>query len=223
MPDRFLDKYLPAKTPGVGVVASPRWKTTIQTNASGREIPNQEWESPLHRFTLPEAVRDWDTVSALQDFWMITRGPFRSWPWRNPLDFASCDLVKPNKVPTVHMNDQLIGTVDGFTNSWQLKKTYSYDGETFERVIHLPVLDSVIVAIDGVLVDVASYSVSRPGGVVTFGVPPDPSDYDEGIITAGFLFDCEVRFESDDVFDQVLRAHHAGGFADLSLIEVRPC
>jgi uncharacterized protein (TIGR02217 family) len=80
-------------------------------------------------------------------------------------------------------------------------------------------LSSVLVAVDDVLVDEAEYSVSRSTGVVTFFIPPD----EDAEITAGFLFDVEVRFESDDQMEAVLRAHRAAGFADLTLIEVRPC
>jgi hypothetical protein len=46
---------------------------------------------------------------------------------------------------------------------------------------------------------------------------------DDGVITAGFLFDVQVRFESDDAFEGILRTYAIGGFADITLIEVRPC
>jgi uncharacterized protein (TIGR02217 family) len=85
------------------------------------------------------------------------------------------------------------------------------------------VADSVIVAIDGDVIDPSGYTVSRPGGEILFASPPDPDDYDDGIITAGFLFDVCVRFESDDAMETILRAHRAAGFADLTLIEVGPC
>lgn len=215
----FVDQYLPSAVPGYPCISAPRTKTTIQANASGRERRNQEWEHPLHHYVLPEAIaRKWEIVQALLNFWRVMRGPFHSWPWRDPLDFASRDLVRPNVAPAITMTDQVIGTADGFTDSFQLVKTYSVGGETYEREILLPVLDSVQVAIDGVPVADTDYSVTRPGGVVTFDAPPAA-----GVITAGFLFDVEVRFESDDALEGILRAHRAGGFADISLIEVRSC
>jgi uncharacterized protein (TIGR02217 family) len=85
----------------------------------------------------------------------------------------------------------------------------------------LPVVDSVIVAIDGVVVPDTDYTVTRPGGEIVFDLPP-PVEV-PGSITAGFLFDVEVRFESDDAFEGIVRTWQAGGFADLTLIEVRPC
>lgn len=211
---------MPSSVPGYPCVSAPRTRTTIQVTFGGNENRNQEWQHPLMRFVLPEAVaRDWDTVQALMKHWRIMAGPFRSFPWRDPLDFASVDLVRPNQVPTVTMTDQAIGTGDGFTDTFQLVKTYSVGAETCQRTIHLPVLATVLVADNGVLVDPANYAVSRPGGEIQFDTPPVAGH----AITAGFLFDNEVRFESDDAMEGILRAHRAAGFADLSLIEVRPC
>lgn len=221
----FLDIYMPDEVPGYPCVSAPRTKTTIQVNAGGTERRNQEWEHPLHRFVLPEAIaRDWSVVEDLKKHWLITRGPFYSFPWRDPLDKASCDLLAANEPDAAvtarrSMTDQFIGFGDGFTDSFQLVKTYTRSGETYDRTIHLPVLSSLAVAIDGVLVAAADYTVSRPGGIITFDTAPA----DDTTITAGFLFDVEVRFESDDQFESLVRTWQVGGFADITLIEVRPC
>lgn len=219
----FVDEYLPSTVRGVGFISSPRFKTTIQVTAGGNERRNQEWQHPLHYFVLPEAIaRQWAVVDALKSHFIIMRGPWSSFPLRDPVDFASSPMTKPNLAPTITMTDQYIGTADGFTDAFQLVKTYSAGGETYDRTIHLPILDSVIVAIDGVLVPASDYTVSRPGGVVTFDTPP-PLTAGADVITAGFLFDVEVRYESDDALDQIMRATKVAGFSDLTLIEVRPC
>lgn len=217
---RFLDQYLPPRVAGVGFVSAARFNTTITVNAGGNETANQNWDHPLMRFVAPEATREWEVVRDLGKHWRITRGPFRTWPLRDPQDFASCDLTRPNVIPTVAMTDQPLGTGDGFTDSFQLIKRYSYGGETYDRTIHLPVLSTVKVSVNGVLKTVTTdYAVSRPGGVITFVTPP-PNGH---LVKAGFLFDCEVRFESDDQLEQIMRATRVAGFADLTLIEVRPC
>lgn len=217
----FLDIYMPTNVPGYPCVSAPRTRTTIQVNASGKERRNQEWEHPLHTFIMPEGIRDWATVQSLGKMWKITAGPFNSFAWRDPLDFSSGDLVVPNPAtdPVPTMTDQTLGTGDGFTDSFQLVKRYSYGGNNYDREIHLPVLSTVVVAVDGVLVADTDYTVSRPGGVITFDTPPPNND----VVTAGFLFDNEVRFESDDAFEGILKTWQAGGFADLTLVEVRPC
>lgn len=229
---RFLDEYMPAEVPGYPCVAAPRTSTSIAETAGGNEQANQNWEHPRRRFVLPEAAgRDWTVIQALMDFWLILRGPFRTFPWRDPLDKASIPLRVPNEpdeevLERISGGDQLIGTGDGFTDAFQLTKTYVVGGESYVRRLHLPVTTAVLVEIDGKAHDdpthaggAYSFTVSRPGGVVTFDRPVAA-----GLsVRAGFLFDCEVRFESDEAFEGILRTYQVGGFADITLIEVRPC
>lgn len=217
----FIDIYMPEEVPGYPCVSAPRTKTTITPNSGGHERRNQEWEHPLHTFTMPEGIRTWSVVQNLGKMWRVTAGPFHSFAWQDPLDFTSGDLDVPNPdvEPTPSMTDQHLGFGTGFTDSFQLVKTYSYGGQEYDRTIYLPVLGTVVIADNGVLVPDTDYTVSRPGGVVTFDVPPANTH----VITAGFLFDVEVRFESDDAFEGILRTWQAGGFSDLTLVEVRPC
>lgn len=220
----FIDEYMPEEVPGYPCISAPRFKTTIQVSAGGNERRNQEWEHPLHTFIIPEAVaRDTDVVNNLRKHWFITKGPLHSFPWRDPLDKASIDHV-PNLPDDdledlISETDQFVGNTDGFTDTFQLVKTYSVAGNLYDRTIYLPVVDTVLVAIDGVLVADSEYTVSRPGGEIIFNVPPAAGDQ----ITVGFLFDVEVRFESDDAFEGIVRTWQAGGFSDLTLIEVRRC
>lgn len=218
----LIDEYMPEEVPGYPCISAPRFNTNIISSAGGGEQRNQNWEHPLHSFILPEAVaRDSSVIIGLKKHWLIMKGPFHSFPWADPLDKASIDHVPnlPDNEIAISETDQFIGFGDGFTDSFQLIRTYSVSAETYDRTIHLPVLDSVVVAIDGTLVPDTDYTVSRPGGVITFDTPPG----EDVSITAGFLFDCEVRFESDDAFEGILRTWQAAGFADLTLIEVRPC
>jgi uncharacterized protein (TIGR02217 family) len=216
----FKDQYLPFGVPGYPCASVPRTKTRINVSSGGGERRIQEWEHPLHRFILPEAAgRDWSVVEDLKKHWLVMSGPAYSWPFVDPLDFASTDLTKPNVTPTLSATDQLIGTGTGFTDTFQLVKTYTAGAHTYSRTIHLPVLATVVVSVNGVTIDPANYEVTRPGGVVTFDTPPANGH----AVRAGFLFDCEVRFESDDALESILRTYQVGGFADITLIEVRPC
>jgi uncharacterized protein (TIGR02217 family) len=220
----FLDIYMPPEVPGYPCVSAPQTNTKIQKSAGGGERRNQEWEHPLHRFTMPEGVRNWDVINNIGKMWRVTRGPYFTFAWRDPLDKSSCDLLAANEpdadvIARISATDQAIGTGDGFTDSFQLTKLYSYAGHTYTRPIYLPVLSTMVVADNGTLVDPANYTVSRPGGVVQFAVPPTNGH----ALTAGFLFDVEVRFESDDAFQGIVQTWQAGGFADLTLVEVRPC
>ena len=217
---RFRDVYAPPEMPGYPCISSPRTSTTIVSSSSGAEHANQNWEHPLWRYTLPEAVRDHAVFEAVKDHWLAMRGPAYTWPFRDPLDFASVALAKPNTVPTLSMTDQVIRPGDGPAIPFQLQKTYVRGVYNYARKIELPVVSTVLVSVNGVDVSGSNpWTVSRPGGVVTFTTPPTPGQ----VVRAGFLFDVEVRFESDDTFDGIVRTYGVGGFADINLAGVRAC
>lgn len=216
---RFIDEYLPACIPGYPCVSAPVWGNVISRVASGAENVRQIWEHPLHSFTLPVAARKQEIVEGLKNMWMVTAGNARTFPFRDPLDFASVPLVQPNQAPVTGMLDQVIGTGDGFETNFQLVKTYTFGIESYDRLIYLPILDSVAVAFDGVVVDPNDYTVTRPGGIIVF----DTAVPDGVEVTAGFLFDVEVRFSDNDTYAGVMRAYTVAGFENINLVEVRPC
>lgn len=215
---RFLDIYPPECMPGYPCISSPRWSTTITRVKSGAEQVLQNWQHPLWRFTLPEAVRSQEIFEAVRDHWLAMRGPVHTWPFRDPLDFASRALARPNVPPAVTAMDQVIGTGSGSRTRFQLVKTYQRGPQTYTRRIELPLADSVVVSVNGI-VQPSGWSVTRPGGELVFAVAP-PAGH---VIRAGFLFDVHVRFESDDAFDGIVQGFAVAGFADISLVEVPMC
>lgn len=226
---RFIDAYLDPCVPGYPCLSSPRWSTSIVQVDSGREQANQRWAHPLYRFELPEAVRTHAIYEAVRDHWLVMRGPLFTFPFRDPLDFASCPLVFPNTVPTVTDMDQVLGTGDGVSMSFFLKKDYVIGLQKYTREIYHPIVNTVVLSVNGVTASAyenpaapgtyMTFSVDRLTGEITTSFPPQPGH----VVRAGFLFDVEVRFESDDAFDGVLRTLNVSGFADLTLVEVRPC
>lgn len=233
----FLDVYLDDLIPGFPCNSSPRFSTTIVSAGSGAENRNRNWLHPLHRYQLPNAIREQGTFEAIHAHWLVCGGPELTFPFRDPLDFASIDLDLPNVPPDITGSDQLIGVGDGFNRFFQLQKTYSRPinggGEaTYTRPIYLPILDTVSLLMGpylGVFYPPGSvpspaggpytYEISRPGGVVTFGTAVQA-----GLeVTSGFLFDTQVRFEADDSFDGIVQSYQVSGFANLVFVETRPC
>lgn len=220
---RFRDVALPSNLAGFGAVFSPRFSTDITRVDSGAEQANVNWQSPLYRISLPQGIRDQATYNDLLDHWMAMKGPAYTFPLRNPLDFASVAVEAANVAPTVSRTDQPLGTGDGVTRDFQLVRRYTRGGYSTDRTVLLPVSGSVVVGVDGAdpstLSPALSFTVSRPGGVVSFSAPPGPG----AVLTAGFLFDVPVRFESDDTLDGVFQTYQVAGFADIPLMEVRDC
>lgn len=227
MSDRFRDVTISSKVRRYPCISTPRFNTTITGVSSGAEKANQNWANPLHRFRVPEAVTCMEALEAILSQWFVMGGPFHTWPWRDPLDFASASLEIPNEAPTVSRTDQPIGIGDGVRTQWQLVKTYTAGPYAYTRDIVLPVDGSVLVGIDGDApgdvdpVDGGPYaaSVEREGGTITITPAPDAGL----VITAGYLFDCCVRFESDDSYEGIVRAYGLTGSADLTLVETRFC
>lgn len=222
----FRDIYLDELIVGFPCYSSPRFSTSLAASFSGAETRNRNWMHPLRRFRLPEAVRYHAQYEALQAHWLVMGGPECSWPFTDPLDFASVPLEYPDVVPEYTALDQVIGVGNGVRTTFQLQKRYELQGEAYVRPIYLPQDESVIVAMNGVDPGTGAlpggpytWTVSRPGGVIT--ITPAPT---AGIVvTAGFLFDVAVRFEADDSFDGIVQSYQVSGFSDLDLIELRPC
>lgn len=223
----FIDQYPPASVMKFGFVSSPRFSTSITAVASGSERRNRNWAHPLHRFTAPEAVECHEHLVALHNMWMVTAGPLHTFPFRDPLDFASRDLPAPGVEPTTGPTDQVIGQGDGERAEFQLVRRYSYGGQFYDRSISHPVVSTVQVAMNAMppadvppeLDGPYTWTVDRNSGVITFDKPV----HEDLLITAGFLFDVEVRFESDDSYDGIVRSFRVSGHADLAFTEVRPC
>jgi len=220
---RFVDQYIPDSVPGFPCISSPRWSTDLQQVDSGAERANQRWEHPLHTFNLPDAIRTHDTFEGIHDHWMAMRGPAYTFPFKDPLDFASTPLVSPNIAPTLSRTDQTLGTGDGSTILFQLVKAYARGAQSYSRNIYHPVVSTVLIGLDGVdpltVSPTMGYSVDRLTGIVTFDTPPSPGV----VVSAGFLYDVQVRFDSDDAFDGIVKTFGITGFADIELTEVRPC
>lgn len=223
----FIDQYPPASVMKFGFVSSPRFSTSITAVASGSERRNRNWAHPLHRYTAPEAVECHEHLVALHNMWMVTAGPLHTFPFRDPLDYASRDLPAPDVTPAIGPTDQVIGMGDGERAEFQLVRSYAFGGQTYSRRIAHPVVSTVVVAMNALPpAEVPgsdggpyAWTVDRSTGVITFDKPVA-----EGVlITAGFLFDVEVRFESDDAYDGIVRSYRVSGHADLAFTEVRPC
>jgi uncharacterized protein (TIGR02217 family) len=214
---RFVDEYLPDCVLSYDTVGSPRFNTKIQIMDSGAEQVDRRWLHPLHDYSIPEGVRDMVTFNALRDFWLVMGGPAHLWPFKDPFDYASVPItsMETDWAPTLSDTDQVLGNANGTTTEFQLMKLHQRGSQQYSRTILLPVVSTVVVAVDGVS-QPSGWSVSRQGGVVTFDTPPA-----SGAVTAGFRFDVLCRFEDDSAFDAVARSFNASGYSDIQLKERR--
>lgn len=191
-----------------GARVTTRRQTEIVTLGSGHEERNTRWRYAKRTYDAGGGVRSQSDLYAVQSFFEARFGQLYAFRFRDPLDHSSGAPGEPPS-PT----DQVLGTGDGSTLTFQLIKTYSDQEPKPLRPIKLPVAGSVQVAVDGALV--AGATCDPQTGIVS--LPTAPA---EGVsITAGFLFDVPARFDTDRI-DIDMTAFKAGSLPSIPLIEV---
>ncbi|MGF1445574.1 MAG: TIGR02217 family protein [Pikeienuella sp.] len=188
-------------------VAGLERRTQIVTLASGHEERNTPWAQARRRYDAGLGLRSLDDLHAVLRFFEARRGPLYGFRWKDWLDHKSC---APSAVPAP--TDQLIGTGDGTTRSFQLVKDYGGTPPLL-RPIAKPVDGTLRLAIDG---GETAAAVDTTTGLVTLDTPPPPGS----VVTAGFEFDTPVRFGSDTL-EVNLAAFEAGEIPSIPILEVR--
>ncbi|HEV7276149.1 MAG TPA: DUF2460 domain-containing protein [Devosiaceae bacterium] len=194
----------------LGARGGPERATDIVTLASGREERNSRWAHSRRRYNAGYGVKSRADMQAVLAFFEERRGRFHSFLWRDALDCSSNGTAAPAP------GDQLLGSGDGEAVSFQLVKRYGADFDSYLRPITKPVAESVRVAVDGIELAPGQFAVDALTGLVTLDAPPAA-----GLpVTAGFLFDVPVRFDSDRL-DVELTSFDAAEAPAIPLVEVR--
>ena len=201
MAEGFQDETFPLAV-AMGSRGGPVRRTEVVTLASGHEKRTARWSQSRRRWEAGTGIRCRADMEAVLAFFEAREGRRFAFRWRDPFDHSS---GRGAPGPT----DQTIGTGDGQTMTFRLQKSY---GGARTRTITRPVAGTVRVAVDGIEVEAGTDPAT---GRVTLAVPPAPG----AVVTAGFLFDVPVRFDTDEL---VLSLEPGGAEApDLPIVEVR--
>jgi len=187
----------------------PSRRTEIVTLGSGHEERNAVWAGSRRRYDVGSGVRTLDDLSAVIAFFEARAGRLTGFRFK---DFADCKSCAPAAVPAA--TDQALGVGDGAARIFQLQKTYADLAASYVRAIAKPVAGSVLVAVDGVARN-SGIAVDAATGLVTFDTAPPEG----AVLTAGFLFDTPVRFDTD-LLSVNLAGFAAGELASIPLVEV---
>jgi uncharacterized protein (TIGR02217 family) len=195
----------------LGASGGPERRTEIVALASGYEERNQRWADSKRRYDAGYGLRSVDDLHAVIAFFEERRGRLHGFRWKDWADYKSCAPGAQHAA-----SDQPIGTGDGLSSVFQLKKTYGSAFAPWSRDILKPVLGTVLVALDGEAVPAADLSIDPASGRITFAGPPSA-----GVeITAGFEFDVPVRFDTDSLSTN-LRAFNHGEIPNIPIVEIR--
>lgn len=202
--DQFHEVRFPLAV-AFGAVGGPERRTQILELASGREHRNAVWARSRRRFDVGGAIQTLDELHDVIAFFEARRGPLHGFRFRDFTDDRSC---RPDETPSAF--DQVIGTGDGTRTLFQLAKAY---GDVARPVLK-PVAGTVLVGLDGAVRD-NGFFIDATTGIVTFDTPPLAGS----TISAGFEFDCPVRFASDRI-EASVEGVGSGRIAKVELIEI---
>jgi uncharacterized protein (TIGR02217 family) len=191
----------------------PERRTEIVAFGSGREQRNARWAHSRRRYDAGYGVKSLDALQQVVAFFEERRGQLYGFRWRDRLDHSSA-----TETPTPL--DQMLGAGDGAQTQFQLTKTYGSSYAPYARAIEKPVPGSVRVAVAGVEATVdTDFTCDSTTGIVTFLPGHIPAS--GTAVTAGFLFDVPVRFDTD-YLEVDLSAFAAGAIPKIPLVEIRP-
>lgn len=202
----FHEVKLPARL-AFGSTGGVERRTEVTTLASGYERRSTPWAMGRRRYLIGANLRSLEDMAALTAFFEARRGRLYGFRFRDFADFQSCG---PGGTPGP--TDQVIGTGDGTRRTFGLTRAY---GDLL-RPVTKPVEGSVRVAVGGRVLETAGFTVDGTTGVVTLAVAPR-----NGVpVSAGFVFDVPVRFDTDRI-EVTLETFGAGRMAAVPLIEIR--
>ena len=188
----------------VGLTIRPRSQTTIHQLSGGYESRNQDWPILLWEYECQLRNRSITTIRSLLAHFLGRRGPANTFPLLDPLDNE--------------LTDENIGTGDGVTAAFQIKKTYSDTDRPYQRV--LTIVSNLVVKVNGVTKTLtADYTVSN--GLITFGGGDIPGAGHAVTVTCDYLI--QVRYK-EDTFPVVISSGLWDGapasIGNFSLVEV---
>jgi uncharacterized protein (TIGR02217 family) len=197
-----------------GATGGPERRTDVVTLASGYEERNSRWADSRRSYNAGYGVRGVDDLNAVIAFFEERRGMLYGFRWKDGADFRS---GPPSRPPTAA--DQVIGSGDGTTATFQLTKTYGQQWAPYQRLIAKPVQGTLTIAVaNAAQAEGTAYKADYTTGIVTFlagHIPPAGAQ-----IAAGYEFDVPVRFDADKI-EVNLQNLAAGSIPHIPIIEVR--
>jgi uncharacterized protein (TIGR02217 family) len=193
-----------------GALGGPERRTEIVTLANGFEERNSPWSQSRRRYDAGLGLRSLDDLHEVLSFFEARMGQLHAFRWKDWADFQS---GKPSATPSP--TDQRLGTGDGATRAFQLRKGYASGGVTAWRTITKPLAGTVRIAVAGEE-RTTGWTLDASTGLLSFAAAPAAG----APVTAGFEFDVPVRFDTDAIRVQV-STFQAGEVPSIPVIEVR--
>lgn len=204
----FLEISFPLKI-SLGAMGGPERRTQIVTSASGHEERNQQWANSRRSWDVSTGIRDIAEAEQVAAFFEDVRGRLSGFRFCDPLDLKSCAVLSSHTEL-----DQTIGTGDGSQTQFQIVKKYGTTNPYYRKIVK-PKTGTVLIGVDGSVVNPADYTVDNTTGIVTFDVAPAVGL----VVTAGYKFEVPVRFDTDKL-DLVWENHELISVPSIPILEL---
>ncbi|MBU2582774.1 MAG: DUF2460 domain-containing protein [Alphaproteobacteria bacterium] len=198
----------------LGAQGGPERRTDVVVLGSGYEQRNSRWADSRRSYNAGYGVRSLDDLHQVIEFFEERRGRLFGFRWRDHTDWKSCE---PGHLTGAL--DQVIGTGDAATVSFDLVKTYGSTYAPWTRRIRKPVVGSIKVAVDGVeQIEASDFITDAVTGSIVFQPARVPAI--GASVTAGFEFDVPVRFDTD-MLEINIQGFRAGAIPSIPIVEIR--
>lgn len=187
----------------MGATGGAEFSTDVTALYSGHEKRNANWSSARCAWNVAHGVKSKADYENLIAFFRARQGKAIGFRFKDWMDY---EVTGGN-----------IGTGDGSTTDFQLRKQYNNGSVTVNRTITKPVSGTISIYVDEVeQTETTDYTIDVATGIVTFTSPPA----NESIITADFEFDVPVRFDTDKL-DMRMDHINIASWGNIPIIEVR--
>jgi uncharacterized protein (TIGR02217 family) len=195
-----------------GATGGPERINEIVLLTSGVEHRNARVSRSRRRYDAGTGVRSLADLEEIVAFFEARRGSLHSFRFRDPFDRKSS--VGEAAAGAL---DQSLGLGDGSTRRFSLVKVYGSGPDAYRRVIACPVVSTLAVAVNGVMVGPGIVGFDAATSEIVFAPGHAPGS---GLsVTAGYEFDVQVRFDVEHL-SLSLAAFRAGQIPSIPLLEV---
>lgn len=196
----FIETRFPVDI-AFGSSGGPEYSTDIVIVQSGHEQRNANWSQARAKYNVAHGVKTQAQLDALIAFFRARKGRADGFRFKDWADYK--------------VTGQNIGTGNGTTTVFQLKKTYTSGSGSETRTITKPVSGTIAIYKDAVLQS-SGYTADTTNGQITFSVAPANGV----VITADFEFDVPVRFDTDRL-SASLDTYGSHSWNEIPIVEVR--
>jgi uncharacterized protein (TIGR02217 family) len=193
----FLETPRFPTTISIGSAGGPGFKTFVFTGASGVEGATLQWDQARARYQIEQTNLSEADMNTIRNLFYACRGRAVGFRFKDWADYT--------------FTDENIGTGDGVTRVFYLKKAYG----SYSRRLFKPVSGTVTVKINGTP---NAATIDTTLGTVTFTVPDTPPA--AAVITASGQFDVPVRFDTD-AMEVSFDGYDLRTWKNLGLVEIK--